>query len=66
MTIVAEITRETYLGVMRYTGRCADCGAPPKGTYDTDRQMALAFLEGWFKNHVLETGHRVVVEVDEP
>lgn len=64
--LVATLTTETYGAHMKFVARCThpDCPEPPKRRHDNNLDMAKAFYEGYFRQHVLETGHTVVVEVE--
>ena len=61
--IVAEITIDSFPNAVTLTGRCTACSAVGPFTKRAERQdEAIAWIQGFFKDHILETGHRVVVE----
>ena len=64
--IVAEITSKDFPEATRFVGRCTEpgCSELPHAMFDT-RPGAIAWLRGWFKQHVMDTGHRIVIEEDE-
>ena len=55
------LTRASYKDCKKYTGFCLDCSEPAKVVYG----RSDAFLRGWFESHILDTGHRVEVTVEE-
>ena len=66
--IVAELSPESYPNKMTMIGRCTECTDPswaPKQVTRETRRDTIAYLKGWFQPHVLDTGHRVVIEEEE-
>lgn len=61
--MVAEITRESYPGLKHFAGRCTAEGCVLSHSLDRwDTEYPSAFFHGAYKQHVADTGHRVVVE----
>ena len=57
--IVKELTRESYTPD-RYSSFCADCArCGPSEPVTSD---SPDYLHGWWKRHILGTGHRVIIE----
>lgn len=65
MARVATLSRASFPNAAVYVGRCTapGCGTPPPCEYtDETERSAVAYLTGWFRRHVIETGHVVVIE----
>ena len=56
---IMRLTRNDYPETRKYTGRCMDCDLSPKTEY------TVAYLKGWFKDHILKTGHTVEITVED-
>jgi hypothetical protein len=59
MNVPTTITRATYPTFRHLRGACTapGCKEPPIDRWEED----TAYFEGWFRSHVLETGHTVEV-----
>lgn len=61
--IVGEVTRADFRPAVHLLGKCsAGCPGEVKEVWDDDMKIAVSGLRGWFKDHVLQTGHRIVIE----
>lgn len=55
--LVGEITLETFKDEPDYIGRCSE-----PGCREPEKRERAEFLKGWFRRHVMDTGHRIVIE----
>lgn len=60
---IKTLTRDDYPEQHRYRGHCTELGCPESDVECvTDSSVyATAHMTGWFKHHIIETGHRVMI-----
>jgi len=61
--VITEITRDKFKTAHHLRAACtAGCPGEVKEVWDDNVELAVCGLEGYFKTHVLQTGHRIVIE----